>query len=264
MKRCFAALLFGFVTLAFSLTVLAQSPMAHTVPAGDFPARPNVGEEQQFRRLHPYPPTEPRVIKEGRLAPSPGDRTAFATFLKDKNTGLIRLLPREGFEREEHRSLNPIVTGGPYFSFANRSHRYGYGSDIELSQNNLSVGFAGVDFGMMTNIGDTPLDQITMDDLRLMQINAYRPPRPESEARAEYRRTGSPEGMTFDGLIYRRQLPVQENSTYLLRSISYAGSDRGTDVLVAFRLVRKDTDGSVIIAWKLLKRYPVPQFERNE
>src|SRR5262249_1579301 len=31
------------------------------------------------------------------------------------------------------------------------------------------------------------------------------------------------------------------------------------DVLVVFRVHRQDTDGSLIIAWKLLKRYPTPQ-----
>jgi hypothetical protein len=48
-------------------------------------------------------------------------------------------------------------------------------------------------------------------------------------------------------------------ATYILRSIDYSESD----VLVAFRVVRRDTDGSVIIAWKLLRKYAVPQLARN-
>jgi hypothetical protein len=63
----------------------------------------------------------------------------------------------------------------------------------------------------------------------------------------------------FDGFRYQRTVPVKENSTYLLRSIGY----RSSDVLVAFRLVRQDLDGSVIIAWKLLKRYHTSELKRQ-
>jgi hypothetical protein len=59
----------------------------------------------------------------------------------------------------------------------------------------------------------------------------------------------------MDGALYRSRLPLEIGATYLLRSIVY----RESDVLVAFRTVREDTDGSVIIAWKLLKKYPVPE-----
>jgi hypothetical protein len=54
-------------------------------------------------------------------------------------------------------------------------------------------------------------------------------------------------------------LPVRADSTYLLRAIYYSRSD----VLVAFRVVRVDSDGSAIILWKLLKKYSIPQLERN-
>jgi len=54
-------------------------------------------------------------------------------------------------------------------------------------------------------------------------------------------------------------LPVKVNTTYLLRSINYVASD----VLVAFRVVRKDSDGSIIIIWKLLKNYPRPKLARS-
>ena len=60
-------------------------------------------------------------------------------------------------------------------------------------------------------------------------------------------------------LLETSRLPVAVNGTYLLRSIDYSTSD----VLVAFKVVRKDSDGSVILAWKLLKKYPVPQLARG-
>ncbi len=261
MKRFFAALTWCAAISVFSMTALAQSPMLPP-PGGDFPdwVSPGLRDDMPVRR-GPETLREPRVIKKGLLAPSIDDRIAFTTFLQDKNTGLIRLLPRQGYDREAFLAdkKRNLRGGGAYYSFAHLTHAYGFGSDIALEQGNLSVGFAGADYGMLTNIGDTPLELITLDDVRTQDIAAYRPPRAETEAREEYRRVNSTEGLTFDGFLYRKSLPVQENSTYLLRSIAYGRSD----VLVAFRLARKDTDGSVIIAWKLLKQYPAPKLKRN-
>jgi hypothetical protein len=158
-----------------------------------------------------------------------------------------------------------INGGGAYYSFSHLSHEYGYGSDLELSttimfrdgielppSHQLSVGFAGADFGMLTNLGELPLEAVT-SDLRTEFMRAYKVPRREAEARNEFRRFRA--GVTLNGQIYKSRLPIQVGATYLLRSINYSESD----VLVAFRVVREDTDRSVIIAWRLLKRFGTPR-----
>ncbi len=205
-------------------------------------------------------------MTRGPLAPSAGDRANYASFLSQSNTGLIRLLPRT-FQQSKFYSkpLVKINGGGAYYSFSNLSHEYGYGSDLELSttisfydgtevppRHQLSVGFAGADFGMLTNLSELPLDAVT-SDLRTEFMRAYKPPRREAEARNEFRRFRA--GVTVNGQVYRSILPIQVGATYVLRSINYSESD----VLVAFRVVREDTDGSVIIAWKMLKQFGTPR-----
>lgn len=258
MKRFFAALVLCASISVFSTTSLAQLPTL-----SEYPAHVGGREDKWDRGWRPKPIAyrEPSVIKKGLLAPSMDDRIAFTAFLRDDNTGLIRLLPREVYDSESYRvdKKLKISGGGAYYSFANRTHAYDYGADIELHYNNLSVGFYGMFTGMLTNIGDTPLERITFDNMRASQIAGYRPPRAQPESQAEQQRLSSGEGMKFDGFLYQKTLPVQENSTYLLRSITYGTSD----VLVAFRVARKDTDGSVIIAWKLLKRYPTPKIKQT-
>jgi len=49
-----------------------------------------------------------------------------------------------------------------------------------------------------------------------------------------------------------------------VRAIRSAVGLARADVLVAFRVVRQDTDGSLIIAWKLLQKYPMPKLARNQ
>lgn len=215
---------------------------------------------------------EPRVLSSGPLAPSAQDRANHAGFLSRSNTGLIRLLPRT---YRESKFSNPdrsvkINGGGAYYSFFYRTHEYGYGSDLELSTtsrfygttelpptHHLSVGFAGADYGLMTNLGEVLLETLTLDDPRAQFIFDYQPRLSESEARKENHLFH--EGISIDGQTYQSRLPIQVNTTYLLRSITY---DR-SDVMVAFRVVREDTDKSLIIAWKLLKSFPTPRLNKS-
>jgi hypothetical protein len=63
----------------------------------------------------------------------------------------------------------------------------------------------------------------------------------------------------IEGTTYGERLRMGLNTTYLVRSVDYNTSD----VLVAFRVVRIDTDGSATILWKLLKKYPAPKLARK-
>jgi hypothetical protein len=89
-------------------------------------------------------------------------------------------------------------------------------------------------------------------------LAAYNAVLDEPQARVEQRRFGG--GTSIDGVLYSERVRAQVKATYVLRSINYSDSD----VLVAFRVLRKDTDGSLIIAWKMIKEFPVPDLARNK
>src|SRR5947209_5647300 len=187
------------------------------------------------------------------LAPAPEDRDAYAEFLAQPHTGLIRLLPRE-------RWMGKLSThgDGAYYSFSRLTQEYGHGSDIELEQDVLGVGFAGADFGFMANLGNVPLETVSVETEGVRFMAAFQTPSAEAEARKAYRQFGS-DGQQAGQWTYKSRLPVFVNNTYALRSVNYDTSD----VLVAFRVVRKDFDGSVVLLWKMLKKYPKPTLERN-
>lgn len=257
----FLLLLLGFTAVPTVAQLTNQPPYDEfkgtKFPVDDFGERAPTGPT--FTRLWP----EGRVLKEGPFKVSAGDRLAVGTFLKQPNTGLVRLLPREIADNSApvyNKQHVMIRGGGAYYSFAMLTHYYGFGSDIELQKDHLSVGFAGAAFGMIANLGAVPLDSITIEDQRVAYLSSYRPPKPEGQARAEFRRFGSRDGVVVDGARYRRSQPVQENATYLLRSIDYGHSD----VLVAFHVIRKDADGSVVLSWKLLRRFSPPKLDRGK
>jgi hypothetical protein len=252
---------------------------------------------ERFGYISDPPPSESRALRKGPVAPLEEDRLKYASFLSQSGTGLVRLLPRWTFSNApqspapESRPWGPrdfgINGGGAYFSFYYRTHEYGRGSDIELnrralgrdlkfygdhdelrpdlksyegvpSEGTFSVGFAGADYGMMTDLGDLPLESISIDHASLAFLLKYRPPRPEPQARCEARRFNA--GVAADGRLYNRRLPIKTGATYLLRSIVY---DR-YDVLVAIKVVRQENDGSVTIAWKLLKKFERTDLQRVE
>lgn len=186
------------------------------------------------------------------LAPSEKDREAYAEFLARPGTGLVRLLPREKWDHKLS-----LRGGGAYYSFTRLTHEYGYGSDVSLEQDQFGVGFAGANFGFMVNLGDVPLEEVSAETEAVQFMAAFKPPAPEREARASYRQFAYGQGHAAGPWTYKSRLPAVAGRTYALRSVDYGSSD----VLVAFRVVRKDADGSVVLLWKLLREYQTPRLE---
>ena len=166
---------------------------------------------------------------------------------------MIRLLPREVYDKD---TTLTIRGGGAYYSFTRKTHAYGYGSDISLEQGFLRVAFAGADYGMLVKLGDVPLEGVNAELPTVRFLSAYTAVTDEPQARLEQRRFGS--GTKIDGIFYSERERAQINTTYLVRSINYSESD----VLVAFRVLRKDSDGSLIIAWRMLREFPVTDLAR--
>lgn len=189
--------------------------------------------------------------EEELLAPSAEDRAQFAGFLLQPDTGLARLLPRE-----KYRQKLTLREGGAYYSFTKLSNSYDRDPQIGLEQESLSTGFAGADFGFLASLGDIPLESVALDHQAVQYLDAFVPPTVEPEARDQQRRTGA--GFEIGRIRYKRSLPVMVGGTYVLRSVSY---DR-FDVLVAFRVVRQDSDGSIILLWKKMKGYSTPYLTR--
>lgn len=235
MKRIFVATLFISGLLIISINTIAQTE-----------SRDDVIKQIETKRA------ELSVLEKKILVPSDEDRTTYAEFLGKPDTGLIRLLPREIYD-----NMLAVRGGGAYYSFVNLTHEYGRGSDIALEQGFLSVGFAGANYGMLVNVGDVPLEQVNTEIPSVKFLSAYSAVTEEPQARIEQRRFGA--GTTIDGIRYSERQRAQVNTTYVVRSIDYSSSD----VLVAFRVIRKDRDGSLIILWKRLKNYPVTDLARQ-
>jgi hypothetical protein len=114
----------------------------------------------------------------------------------------------------------------------------------------------GADFGFLTSLGDIAIDGINVEVPGVSLLAEFQTPSAESDAREQYRRAGV--GFEANGFIYRSFLPARVDTTYAVRSINYFVSD----VLVVFRVTGEDTDGSLTLVWKTLKKFPVPHLAR--
>jgi hypothetical protein len=200
-------------------------------------------------------PSQSLTKEEKRLLAVPReDRETYASFLSQKRTGLVRLLPRETYDRK----LN-LRGGGAYYSFVHREHQYGYGSDIELQDGHFMVGFAGADFGFLVDLGETPLEEVSAETEALRPVAEFETPSAEREAREIQRQTVRRRGQQSGASPFTRRLPAVVGHTYAVRSINY---DR-SDILVAFRVLRRDDNGSLVLLWKTLKKYPAPTLRRD-
>lgn len=230
--------------LLSSLTTLAQTK-----------SREDVLKEINAKR------TELADLEKAYLSPAEEDQFQFSEFLRTPNTGLVRLLPRQKFDSDVYKENQRSITlrgGGAFYSFSHLTHEYGGGSDLALDQGHFWVGFAGTDYGFFTNLGDVPLESVSVDTPAAAVFAAYKAAKDEAAAKTEYRRFVS--AVYLGGVPIRNRVPVRLNSTYLLRSIGYLRSD----VLVAFRVVRIDSDGSVTLLWKLLTKFETPNTKRPE
>src|SRR5688572_6634639 len=198
MKRILSATLFVAVLGVISINAFAQSE-----------SRDDVIKQIETKRA------ELSVLEKKILVPSEEDRTTYAEFLKQPDTGLIRLMPREVYDH-----VLAVRGGGAYYSFSNLTHDYGRGSDIALEQGFLSVGFAGANYGMLINLGDIPLEQVNAEVPGVGFLTAYSAVKEEPQARIEQRRFSY--GTTIDDIPFSNRQRAQVNTTYAVRSIDYS------------------------------------------
>lgn len=168
------------------------------------------------------------------------DKATYKDLIKQKGTNLIRLLPGEKYNQ-----------GGAYYSFICKKHGYGVSSNLVLQDGSLSVGY-GLGVSFILNLGDVPIESVTKDYAGLKFMFDFTAPKKIQDVRDLSLRLNA--GISADGFVYRSKVPAELNQTYVLRSANYSSAN----VIVAFRVVGKDANGSLMIHWKQLKRLPSP------
>jgi len=214
---------------------------------------------------------EPNNSEKQLLAPSVEDQQQFAEFLQRPDTGLIKMFPPG---RRRVISVGELASGrrpgfGGYaslYSFSKEKHGNGLNgyvdarlgwAELRLLNGRFVTGFTGESLGVFVALGDVDLDSVTPATYGVTGLANIIPPADFFEAATLSRRNRA--GFALERFRYGSSLPVADNTTYVLRSTS----NKRADVLVAFRVIRVEENGSVTLVWRKLKVYPKPSWKRR-
>jgi hypothetical protein len=127
---------------------------------------------------------------------------------------------------------------------------------------------------MLVNLGEVGLEEVAPASEGLRFMTAFSPNALGSEAQKQYLLLMR--GVKVGKYEYKKALPLVENATYALRVVAYRGSifrslsgyrfdllggDKRIDLLLAFRVIRQEADGSATLLWKEIERKDAPRLE---
>jgi hypothetical protein len=197
------------------------------------------------------------------LATHPEDQNKYGSFLRQPDTGLFRLLPYESGGVVSIESLKsadvilPLKGRGAYYSYSKLRHELDGWSEIGLHNGRFEAGFVPKALGFMALLGNVPLEDVTLDSKGVGYLHKLDPSTTYQDIIAQgdedIRR------LRVGGISYVSTIAAVADNTYVLRS-AISGK---ADLLVAFRVVRQEEDGSLHILWKKLASYPKPKL-RNK
>jgi hypothetical protein len=205
-------------------------------------------------------------LEHNLIAPAKEDLDSYSHFLKEQNTGLARLFPQNNSGNEKQPLL--LSGGGSYYQFKDRTNEYGYNnrdSDIRYSTTNqptFSVGFAGVNFGFFAQLGKTDIRQINETNPSVSFALSYPTMNGQDEPawRAEQTKWAYTGVVINDGVLFKGTTEAIVGMSYVVRSVK----ESDYDIVAIFQVIRRDpTDGSLVIAWKILKEFEKPVLKRN-
>ncbi len=170
---------------------------------------------------------------------------------KKENVGVFRILPRETYDK----GLFTTRGGGAYYSFYFKIPDYGYGSDISLEQKN----FSAPNYGLLADLGEVSLNEVTKDSPSVNSLINYQKVKDTNSVYEDFE-TLHYQGFKANETVFKGSLPAVAGHTYIVRSIN---TDY-YDILVEFKVQRKDSDGSLIIFWKPLEQFETPHRSISE
>ncbi len=226
----------------------------------------NLSNPDERQRLIFSARTQVQVAKE--------DRKTYRDFLKQSNVGLIKLLPEikcpenlKEIEINEPCAVAAIFGHGTSFSFRTQNYQFEEISDIKITQGNFVANGLNT-LGLMASLGGVELNSVVVEDENIVALNKFIPASKLDEILVQESQINK--GLKLGNLTFSKSLLITEKTTYILRSVAYRGTvgktasvllqnDKREDILIAFRVVRKENDGSVTLLWKKLQSKTAPK-----
>jgi hypothetical protein len=211
--------------------------------------------------------------QKARISPLPEDTAKYKSILANSNTGLVKIFPDLGCASQYVVNVgddcqSQILFGSSYsFRHANRIDKEN--ADINLYNNQL-IGAGTLSHIILADLGDVPVEDLSLASKGISFLVNYKPAKQSDEATVKSKELKN--GIDDEGFNYSNKISVRENTTYAARAIAYRipvkhfydfyfNSNKRKDVIVVFRVVRKESDGALTLLWRELKRKDAPEIK---
>jgi hypothetical protein len=212
----------------------------------------------------------------------PQEPQTYAKFLELPRTGIFRVLPSSAYQRPLNtlrNRLQPTVSERYPFPYLDDAQgRFNFSLALGIVGDSFGLIHQGVDYSFMIDVGDVPLEKL---DGRLKNVASptrefflnYQPPKQLDALQVERRRflTGKDQNWNQNQAILA-SATAKLNHTYVVRSLQFqlpeiilSGQPISpqeilqiphSDIILAFRPVRRRSDGSYTVLWRVLHHLP--------
>lgn len=239
--------------------------------------------QEKFGKLTPK---EKKRI-EALRAPNPQDLETYKDFLAQPHTGIVRLLPGYNCEskyvvRVDGNCVN-MVPGSSFHRFREDALS---GDILFMDDTLIAEGFFSN--SIMTGLGDIPMTDVSLATNGVKFLTDFLPSTELTDVKKQYAEISK--GIITGNYAYSNSLSAVLDMTYALRVIAYRNGnnvlkrinrdqmlgvtpspesknmmflalkgDTRIDLTLSFRVIRKDTDGSITLIWKELARKDAPE-----
>lgn len=225
---------------------------------------------------------------ESLRAPNPEDFVKYQNFLSQPKTGIFRLFP--DLDCESHLLVKAdgdcadSVSLSWAYSFRQKDYSNNLLFDLRFKDGNL-ISDSFHSQGILTDLGDVPLEKFSIsEDIKF--LTEFKPETRLENVRKQFLEIEK--GIFSGNHLYVKSVKAKENTTYAARLIAYQrqfsvngffrngnpeiektylalNDDKRIDLIVAFRIIRKEENGNITIIWKELAKENSPKlrFEKN-
>ena len=226
-------------------------------------------------------PLSKEELKMARAAlePNPEDLVQYKDFLQQSKTGLFRLIPNRGCSLKYVVSANEECQNSTYFgefySFELKDYYNSGFFDLTYKDGEL-ISEGDFSHKMLVTLGDVPIEDISLVSNGVKFLKDFEPQTENNEF--EKKTAEIAIGINFDGYKYSKSAKALPDTTYALRVVAYspqinssswyreneaeflrkraiiANSNKRSDLILVFRIIRQDPNGTLSILWKELSR----------
>lgn len=241
-------------------------------------------DSQNFRSLRP--PRQKRVFITKRdkqsISVDNQDKSKYTAFRKDSNSGILRLHDAEkcGEDGKVIRADEPcpwnIIGKATFYSFRTEDYSNKIFSDLQFEDKTFKI--VGLNsLGFLSDLGDISIENLNLQSKGIKELAEFQPSTNLEEIEKHFNLARS--GFQIGDQIYKTEFKMDSNKTYVLRSIAYESKvfwkigkrkinilaeDKRKDIIVIFRVVRENDDGSVNILWRKLQSKDAPKIETKD